>query len=111
MIIQRCQFKKVESVYDFNICSGQNGRGVYFFVSGDKEMKKYYSKNGENVYQAKIDNKYIKDLSKQKLDYWKIQEIIYNNQEFKAFIFKHKGYNIPTSKEILITDVNILNLL
>ena len=111
MILQRCQFKKVDSIYDFNICLGHHGKGVYFFVFGDKKMKKYYSKNVENVYQVQIDNKYIKDLSKQKLDYWKIQEIIYNNQEFKAFIFKHKGHNIPTSKEILITDINILKLL
>jgi len=110
MLLQRCQNRKVESIYDFNKGVGQNSEGIYFFVAGDKAMKEYYSRNGETLYTAEIDNKYIKDLSKKNLDFWKVKEFIYNNPQYKAFIFKHQGYNIPTSKEILVTDETVLKI-
>jgi hypothetical protein len=111
MKLQRCQHGEVKSHFDFNIANGQNSEGIYCFIYGDKEMKKYYSKNGENTYSLEIENKYIKDLSKKNLDYWDVKKFIYNNPKFKAFIFSHSGYNIPTSKEILIIDPTIIKLL
>lgn len=110
MILQRCQKNKVEDIYDFNIVTGQHGRGVYFFLAGDQKMIDYYSKNGEQVYTVEIDNKLIKDLSKKKWDFWEAKKFIYNNPQYKAFIFRHEGYNIPTSKEVLVTDESILTL-
>jgi hypothetical protein len=110
MLLQRCQEGLVNSCFDFRIADGQNGKGVYSFFYNDLPMIKYYSKNNETVHTFKIDKKYIKDLSKKNMDYWEIQAFIYNNPQYKAFIFKHKGFNIPTSKEILITDSNIVNL-
>ena len=108
MKLQRCQSGNINDCFDFNIVSGQNGKGIYSFFYNDFPMVKYYSKNGEKLYTFEIDNKYIKDLSKKNIDYWDIQSFIYNNPEFKAFIFKHSGFGIPTSKEILITDEKII---
>lgn len=111
MKLQRCQAKEVNSVYDFNVASGQHGKGIYFFKAGNKPMAEYYSTNGENLYTVEIDNAYIKDLSNKNWDYWDAKAFIYNNPQYKGFIFRHKGHNIPTSKEILIIDEQYLNLL
>lgn len=106
--LQRCQKGQVEDVWDFNSGNGQHGNGIYAYLYGDKAMEKYYCNNGENVHTFKIDKKYVKDLSKTKLDYWDIKAFIYNNPEYKAFIFKHIGHGLPTSKEVLITDPSII---
>ena len=106
--LQRCQVGDVNDVWDFNIVNGQNGEGIYAFLAGDTGMKNYYCKNGENLHSFKIDKKYVKDLSKQKIDYWDVKKFIYNNPQYKAFIFSHSGHEIPTSKEVLITDPEII---
>jgi hypothetical protein len=108
--LQRGQKGEVDSPWDFTIVSGQHGEGVYAFLFGDKAMQAYYTKQGETLHTFKIPTKYIMDLSKQNLDLWKAKEIIYKNPEYKAFIFKHAGPGIPTSKEVLITDPKIIIL-
>ena len=109
--LQRCQMDTVIDKYDFNSGSGQNGNGVYAFRYGDAPMKRYYSSRGEHTYTFKIKKEYVYDLSTSKLDYWKIQEFIYNNPKYKCFIFKHKGLGIPSSKEYLITDPEIIEMM
>jgi len=108
--LQRCQAGNVNDVWDFNVVNGQNGEGIYAFFADDKPMKDYYCKNGENIHSFKIEKKYIKNLSKLNLDYWDVKKYIYNNPQYKAFIFKHVGHGIPSSKEVLITDPNIIIL-
>lgn len=110
MKLQRCQLGEVKHPSEFNFGTGQNGDGIYCFKAGNKPMKEYYSKNGETLHTFSIDDKYVKDLSKEKLDFWEAKAFIYNNPQYKAFIFSHKGYGIPTSKEILITDYTIIKL-
>lgn len=108
--LQRCQAGDVNDVWDFNIVNGQNGEGIYAFLANDTKMMDYYCKNGENLHSFKIPKKYIKDLSKLNLDYWEVKKFIYNNPEYKAFIFRHAGHGIPSSKEVLITDPEIIIL-
>ena len=108
MKLQRCQHKEANSIFDLNIANGQHGKGVYCFAFGNKPMREFYSKNGENTYTFEIDDNLVKDLSHLNLDYWKAKTIIYNSPQFKAFVFKHKGVGIPTSKEILIVDSSII---
>lgn len=106
--LQRCQAGEVNDVWDFNVVNGQNGEGIYAFLAGDTPMKNYYCKNGENLHSFKIEKKYLKDLSKSNLDYWDVKKFIYNNPQYKAFIFKHIGHGIPNSREVLITDPQII---
>lgn len=108
--LQRCQQGEINDVWDFKIVNGQNGEGIYCFFAGDKSMQNYYCKNNENLHTFKIDTKYIIDLSKKNLDYWEVKSFIYNNPQYKAFIFNHSGHGIPTSKEVLITDPEIIIL-
>ena len=108
--LQRCQAGEINDVWDFNVVNGQNGEGIYAFLAGDIQMKNYYCKNGENLHSFKIEKKYMKDLSNLNLDYWDVKKFIYNNSQYKAFIFKHVGHGIPSSKEVLITDPKIIIL-
>lgn len=109
--LQRCQKGEVTSNFDFNDGVGQNGSGVYAFMYGDEEMRKYYSNQGEKVYNFRIPKKYVVNMSRKKWDFWDIKAFIFNNPQYKAFIFKHEGHGIPTSKEVLITDISIIELL
>lgn len=108
--LQRCQAGDVNDVWDFNIVNGQNGEGIYAFLTGDNAMKDYYCKNGEKLHSFKILKKHIKDLSKLNLDYWGVKKYMYDHPEYKAFIFRHTGHGIPSSKEVLITDPEIIIL-
>ena len=108
--LQRCQAGEVNDVWDFNVVNGQNGEGIYAYLAGDRAMKDYYCKNGENVHSFKVPKKYVIDLSKQHLDYWGVKKFMYDNPQYKVFIFSHNGHGIPTSKEVLITDPNIIQL-
>lgn len=108
MLLQRCQKGDVKTAYDFRIVCGQYGEGIYAMKSGDRAMQKYYTQNGENTYKFEIHDSRIFDLSRRKLDYWGVREFIYNHPFYKAFILKHKGINIPTSKQILITDPSVI---
>lgn len=109
--LQRGQHGNVDNVWDFNVVYGQHGKGIYCFMYGNPQMKDYYTRQGEMLHTFTIDKKYLYDLSNQpNMDYWSITSFIYNHPQYKAFIFQHKGYNIPTAKEILITDPSIILL-
>jgi hypothetical protein len=108
MLLQRCQKGIVKNCRDFRTFHGQYGNGVYAMKRGDRPMERYYTSNGESVYYFEIKNKYIVNLTRKHLDYWGVQEFIYNNPQYKAFILKHKGIGIPTSQQILITDPTII---
>jgi hypothetical protein len=109
--LQRGQKGEVEDGWDFNFVNGQHGEGIYSFYYGDKPMIDYYTKNGENLHTFSIPKVYVKDLSHKKWDYWDVKKFIWNNPEYKAFVFKHSGPGIPTSKEVLITDPKIITIL
>ena len=111
LTLQRTQFNKVEDVWDLSISNGQHGRGIYAFLYGDKKMIEYYTKNGETLYTFTVPQKYVIDLSNKKYDYWKASEFIYNNPEYKVFTFEHSGYGIPTSKEVVVTDPEIIKII
>jgi len=106
--LQRCQSGEVNDVWDFNVVNGQNGEGIYAFLDGDDKMRNYYCKNGESLHSFKIEKKYLKNLSNLNLDYWDVKKYIYNNPQFKAFMFRHSGHGIPSSFEVLITDPEII---
>lgn len=106
--LQRCQFGNVSDEWNFNFGNGQHGEGIYCYQYPDNKMKEYYSKNGESVYNFEIDRKYIKDCSNKNYDYWEAKKLIYDNPQYKAFIFKHSGIGIPNSKEVLITHPEII---
>ena len=108
LYLQRCQAGNVDDVWDFRVVNGQNGEGIYAFLAGDKAMKDYYCKNGENLHTFKVPKKYAVDLSKLKLDYWGVKKYMYDHLEYKVFIFNHSGHGIPSSKEVLITDPEII---
>lgn len=108
--LQRGQLGDVKSCWDFNISNGQHGEGIYAFLYNDKPMIEYYTKRGEDLHTFQIPKKYVLDLSNKKYDYWNAKKIIFDNPQYKAFIFKHCGFGIPTSKEILITDPNIIEI-
>ena len=109
--LQRCQHGVVSDEWDFNISNGQHGTGVYAFKYGDEKMADYYSKNGETIYTFQIPKKYFIDISNKNWDFWDAKKFIHNNPQYKAFMFKHAGVGVPTSKEILITDSKIIELL
>jgi len=109
--LQRGQIGEVEDGWDFNVVNGQHGEGIYSFYYGDKSMIDYYTKNGENLHTFSIPKVYVKDLSHKNWDYWDVKKFIWNNPEYKAFIFKHSGPGISTSKEVLITDPKIITIL
>src|ERR1035437_4388357 len=98
--LQRAQKGSVTDNWDLNSVTGQHGEGVYCFLHGDKPMADYYSKDGCNVHSFKVLSIYVNDLSKSKMDFWEAKTFIFNNPQYKAFIFKHSGHGIPTSKEV-----------
>jgi hypothetical protein len=108
MKLQRCQQGIVESPFNFRSFNGQYGDGIYAMKFADRPMQKYYTQNGENTFSFDIPDHLIINVTRKKFDYWTAKEFIFNNPQFKAFIFKHKGINIPTSKQILITDASII---
>lgn len=109
--LQRGQIGDVDEPWDFNYGTGQHGEGVYAFRYGDKPMINYYTSRGENLHTFQIPKKYVVDLSNKKYDFWEAKTFIYNNPQYKAFIFKHNGHGIPSSKEVLITDPNIIEII
>lgn len=109
--LQRGQFGDVVDVWDFNSGVGQHGEGIYAFMYGDRAMIDYYTKNGENLYTFQILMSYVADLSDKVREFWDIKTFMYNNPQYKAFIFKHQGVGIPTSKEVVIIDPDIIELL
>lgn len=111
MKLWRCQFGEVSSPHEFNSMNGACGEGIYAMLENDKPMRKYYSARGENTFEFEVPDKYVKEVKGLGLaTYWALRERIYYLREdgFKVFICKHKGIGIPTSKQILITDPDII---
>lgn len=108
--LQRCQSGDIEDIWDFRSFNGQHGEGIYCFLYGDKAMEEYYSKNGEQTHTFKVDTKYVKNMSKKNWDFWDAKAYMAQNPQFKVFIFNHIGSGIPTSKEVLITDPEVIIL-
>lgn len=112
MKLWRCQFGEVSSPNDFRFdSSGACGPGIYAMLAGDSKLRKYYSARGENTYEFEVPDKVVKKIGGRGVPtYWAIRERIFMDQEngFKVFICKHKGIGIPTSKQIIITDADII---
>jgi len=73
-------------------------------------MKKYYTKNGEELHSFKVDKKYVKDLSDTMLDFWEVKKFVYHNPQYKVLILKHAGSGIPSSKQVLVLAPEIIVL-
>jgi hypothetical protein len=112
MRLQRCQFGEVETAYDFTVAtSGACGPGIYAMKYGDNPLRKYYSARGENTYSFDVPDSLVKKIGGVGVtSYQAIKERIVMEHEkgFRVFICKHKGINIPTSKQIVITDASII---
>lgn len=112
MKLQRCQHGEAKDARDFRIdTGGACGPGIYAMMFGDNPMRKYYSARGEFTYSFEVPDNLVKKIGGKGVPtYWSIREAIYMWQEkgFKVFICKHKGINIPTSKQIVITDPSII---
>jgi len=112
MKLQRCQHGEVQDKWDFRVDSGGAcGPGLYAMKYGDNPMRKYYSARGENTYSFEVPDEVVKNICGRGVTtYWAIRERILMEQQkgFKVFICKHKGINIPTSKQIVITDPSII---
>jgi hypothetical protein len=112
MKLQRCQHGEATDGFDFREdTNGACGPGIYAMMFGDKPMQKYYSAQGENTYTFEVPDNLVKKIGGRGVTtYWSIRERIFMEKEkgFKVFICKHKGINIPTSKQIVITDASII---
>lgn len=111
MILWRCQFGNVESPYEFSFGEGACGKGIYAMLEGANNLRRYYSARGENTFVFEVPDNVVKNIcGKGLLTYWSIRERIYLEQSkgFKVFVCKHKGINIPTGKQVLITDPDVI---
>ena len=112
MKLQRCQHGEVKDCFDFRFdTGGACGNGIYAMKYADNPMRKYYSAQGENTYSFEVPDNLVKKIGgKGVTTYWAIREAIYREQQngYKVFICKHKGINIPTSKQYVITDETII---
>lgn len=112
MRLQRCQHGEVNKPEDFRIdTGGACGPGIYAMLFGDKKLQKYYSERGENTYSFDVPDNVVKKIGGRGVTtYQAIKERISMEVEkgFKVFICKHKGINIPESKQIVITDGTII---
>lgn len=112
MKLWRCQFKPASDGWDFTEDGdGACGKGIYAMPAGSTAMRRYYSARGEKTFSFDVPDHLVKKIGgKGVTTYWAIREAIYREQEkgFKAFICKHKGINIPTGKQIVITDASII---
>lgn len=108
----RAQKQPAKDGTDFNwFNNGAVGDGIYAMPAGANNMRKYYTQNGEKIYEFEIEDRYVKEVKGLGLaTYWAIRERIYALREegYKAFIVKHKGIGIPTGKQILIVDPEII---
>lgn len=112
MKLQRCQHGEVTDGFDFREdTGGACGPGIYAMLFGDNKMKKYYAARGENTYSFEVPDNVVKKIGGRGVTtYWSIRQRIEMERlnGFKVFICKHKGINIPTSKQIVITDATII---
>lgn len=112
MKLQRCQHGEVSSPHDFRIdTGGACGPGIYAMKYMDGPMQKYYSAQGENTYSFEVPDNLVKKIGGRGVTtYWAIREAIFREHHngYRVFICKHKGINIPTSKQYVITDANII---
>lgn len=112
MKLQRCQFEPADNGFDFREDrGGACGPGIYAMKFGDNKLRKYYSKRGEKTFSFDVPDHLIKEVKGKGLaTYWAIREAIFRYQEqgYKVFVCKHKGINIPTGKQYVITDASII---
>ena len=112
MKLQRCQHGEVNSPQDFRIdTGGACGTGIYAMMFGDNPMRKFYSARGETTYSFDVPDELVKKVGGKGITtYLAIRHAIerYREEGYKVFICKHKGINIPTSKQIVITDATII---
>jgi hypothetical protein len=113
MKLQRCQHGECIDGFDFRIdTGGACGPGIYAMKYGDGPMRKYYTAQGENTFSFEVPDNLVKKIGGRGVTtYWAIRERIFMEQEkgFKVFVCKHKGINIPTSKQYVITDASIIS--
>lgn len=112
MQLQRCQHGEVTNYNDFRIdTGGACGTGIYAMKYGDNPMRKYYSAQGENTYSFEVPDKLVKKIGGRGITtYWAIREAIQREHAngYRVFICKHKGINIPNSKQYVITDAEVI---
>jgi hypothetical protein len=113
MKLWRCQFGEANSPDDFRIDeSGACGTGIYAMKAGDKKLRKYYSERGENTYEFEVPDHLVKKIGGVGKTYYQaIKEAIEMEREkgqYKVFICKHEGINIPKSKQIVIIDRSVI---
>ncbi len=111
MIIERYNKVFVFNIYDIGICDGQHGIGAYFYPQNSPAMRRYYSRENKYRVIAEIDDSLVFDASQEDYDYWRARQLMYDNPDKKAFIFKHIGHGIPNGLEIVITEIQKLTIL
>jgi hypothetical protein len=113
MKLQRCQHGDAKDGFDFREdTSGACGPGIYAMKFGDYPMRKYYSERGEKTFSFDVPDNLVKRIGGRGVTtYWAIREAIFREKEngFKVFICKHKGINIPTSKQYVIIDASVIS--
>ena len=113
---------KIESAY------GEGGEGVYAYPSRNISMRSYYSQKGEDIHlirprpdtiildlttrSAKDDivaigkkNGYRTNVSNYYKEIWAIKEYLYD-KDYDAYLLPHKGHNIPSGVQLIITNIN-----
>lgn len=113
MKLQRCQHGEAKTPEDFRCdTGGACGPGIYAMHYGDNPMRKFYSARGEATYSFEVPDRYVKKIGGRGVTtYQAIRDAIEREraQGFKVFICKHRGINIPNSKQIVITDALIIS--
>ncbi len=129
IILERGQLGEVNDYWDFNSGMGQAGNGIYFYIP-NPQMRKYYSKENENIYRVKLkDEANIIDLTKEKeqlIDFINKDKKIANTSNYQTFawdimaymnkihpdahgyIIQHKGIGIPTGKQVILTKPEVI---
>ncbi len=118
---------KIEPVF------GEGGEGVYAYPSQNSSMRAYYSKKGEDIHlirpqpdatildlttkSARDDiiaigkkNGYLTNVSNYHKEIWAIKEYLYN-KNYDAYLLPHKGYDIPSGVQLIITNINKFDII
>lgn len=113
--------------------SGEGGEGVYAYPSQNRSMKEYYSKKGEDIHLIRphpdtiiLDlttksardniiaigkkNGYRTNVSNYHKELWAIKEYLYN-KNYDAYLLPHKGYDIPSGTQLIITNINKFDII
>ena len=118
---------RIESSY------GEGGEGVYAYPSQNSSMREYYSKNGVDIHlirphpdtiildlttkSARDDiiaigkkNGWLTNASNYHKELWAIKEYLYN-KNYDAYLLPHKGYDIPSGVQLIITNINKFDII